>query len=229
VAKKLYGLTEKDRKAVAELLRRGGVGRTSSRPVPTRRRVRDGGGGATQTLGILIADVPATTVTYTASSPWSKIDPGEAADAIIPVRRDGTEFKARLNEAEDDQVKVRAINPIWPEIIKAGTTTDADKPVVVVGYETRWPVTVGEETSDVDAFVITNVIYPVTILKGLADGASSGSSNVTVDGLSVVWGRNPGVSSVSAANPESWTIANNAYVLVIQKPDGTWLIIDHGC
>lgn len=43
MARKIYGLTEKDRAAVREVIRRigGGVGRPSRRPTATRRRSRE--------------------------------------------------------------------------------------------------------------------------------------------------------------------------------------------
>lgn len=186
-----------------------------------------GSGGSTSaaTFGILIADVPACSVSYAAADPFSSIAPGEAANAVIPMVRDELAFSARLNDDEDEQIKLKAINPVWPTIIKAGTTTNADKPVVVTGYTT----TVGEGEGAEEVFIITNVIYPLTILKGLCQGAVSGSS-FTADNLVVWWGRDPGVSSISAiANPASLDGDDNAVCVIMQITDGTWVCLGIEC
>jgi hypothetical protein len=227
MAKKLYGLSESDRKKVNDLLNRP-PGRRSSRPVPTRRRDRTGAPAQRDIFGLLVADVPAISVNYNTGDPI--LTPGQTNAAVYPLYKDVDGDGLSLFAAGGASA-IRAINPLWPEIIKAGTTTDADKPVVVRGYvDNAWVIADGEEdTQTVTAFVLTNVIYPVTIMAGQAQGAVSGSGNVTLDNLSVLWGRNPGTSTISAANPEAWDGDDNAVAFAIQIPDGTWRLIYLAC
>jgi hypothetical protein len=118
------------------------------------------------------------------------------------------------------------VNPIWPEIIKAGTTDDEDKPVVVVGYLDKWAFGDGIVQT---VFVLKNVIYPITIVKGTTSSSVSGAGNITVGNLEVLWGRDPKSTTISVANPEGWEGPNPSVVIAMQIVDGTWLALYVTC
>lgn len=229
MAKQGFGLVIEDIRILREVIRwwrgRGG----SRRPVPTRRRTR-GGGGRSSIFGILIADLPGCTVEYLAASPWSSSTPGTVAEAVIPLSSGNGTFNARLNAAEDDQVKLYAVNPAWPFITKAGTTFGADKPVMVLGYE----VTLDVSGTPTPAFIVEQVIYPLTIIKGLTTAAVTGSA-FTIDGVSVLWGRDPredtgdAAETVSVANDFAWDADDNATCYAMEIVGGTFVAIQLAC
>lgn len=216
----------------------GGKG-YSQVPKARRRRFRANATDSPtgETFGILIADVDGITVTYSATR--SQVTPGFAESAVIPLvkatltgtgdTKGNALFKAELDD-DDAQVVLSAVNPIWPTTLFAGITDEEDTPVIVRGYiDPEWSRSDGEGgAEDTTVFVITNPIFPVTIIKGLTQGAVAGGS-ATVDNLVTLWGRDPGVSSLTAINPNSWDSDDNDYALVMQKSDGTYQLIDLDC
>jgi hypothetical protein len=183
--------------------------------------------------GLLIADVPPATPVYDATR--SYITHGFAENAVIPLEKvteggsdGGDQLQAEL-DGEDEQIVRDCVNPIWSTQIKAGTTTNADKPVIVRGFQDVWNIYTGGSVVERTVFVLSAIFYPVTIMKGLSQGAVTGSA-FTVDNLTLLWGREPGVSSIaSVANPDSWEADDNSYCLIMQLTDGTWQAIDLAC
>lgn len=134
-----------------------------------------------------------------------------------------------------------AINLIWPTDIPAGDWLnppqggspgdDALAPVIVVGYVDIWNVS-GESSQDVEkkpVFVIRNVIFPVTIIKGNVDYVT-GSFELPA-GYQVLWGKDPhppgaNKSIKDVINPFG---AGQGYALIMQTPSGQFQCIDLGC
>lgn len=192
-----------------------------------------GAAGSLQ-FGLLIADVPACTINYDAT--LSYIEHGYSEDAVIPLQRNllaGGDGGDQLQAVQSggSQVVLPAVNPIWTNIIKAGTTTDADKPVICQGRRETWSIFTDPAVEEVEVFVLANIFYPVTIMKCLTNGAvATSDTTFPVDNLELLWGRDPEISSIaSVANPDEWDADDNAYCLIMQKTDGTWQAIDLEC
>lgn len=171
--------------------------------------------------GLLVVDVPACSWTL------SECTHGFAGQAVIVFSKQRTD-----PDDEESPHKLKSdgrydvINPIYPTVIKAGETTDADKPVVAIGYLDDWVLGDGQ-TSEV--FVLKNVIYPITLIKGTSSGTVSGTGNITVDVSETLWGRPPEEDQISVANPEGWDGPNASTVIAMQKVDGTWLALYVQC
>lgn len=189
------------------------------------------GAGPAQ-YGLLIADVPEATATYDATR--SYIEHGYAADAVIPLGLvkegggdGGDQFKAEMDG--ESQKILPVVNPIWSTEIKAGTTTDADKPVIVRGYQDDWNIYAESSVTEERVFVLSQIYYPITIMKAVTTMTVTGSA-FSVGTMTLLWGRDPGVSTIaSVANPDGWEGDNGAYCLIMQLTDGTWQAIDLAC
>lgn len=170
---------------------------------------------------LLVADIPKCTWSLT------ECDHGYASAAAKLFTK---QLDAGVHKLKFEGTTYPVINPIWPEIIKAGTTTDADKPVVAIGYLDKWNL--GDDTVE-EVFVLKNVIYPISIIKGTSTGVVSGTGPITIGTISLLWGRDPRVDSlpttISVANPEGWEGPSSSIVYAMQVVDGTWLALYVTC
>jgi hypothetical protein len=166
--------------------------------------------------GLLVADIPACSWTL------DECTHGYAATAVRVFEKETVDDLHKLTYHSTYPV----INPLWPEIIKAGTTTNADKPVVARGYLDVWKF--GDDQEET-VFVLTQLIYPISIVRGTTSTSVSGTGSITVGSLQVLWGRDPEVSTISVANPEGWDGPNPSVVYALQVTDGTWLALYITC
>lgn len=194
-----------------------------------RVRVWMPGASAPQTsgYGLLIKDVPAALIML--SSTAKGIQPGYADAAVIPLEWQMQSVQDSLLAVEGDDsaaLKLPALNPIWTEIIKASETVRGA--VIVTGSrETRNVYETGNPSKK-EVWIIDNVIYPVTIIKGVTQQTVSGGDFMMTVG-EVLWGRRPEETQIMAKNPDNWTGNNGAYALAMRRTDGLWQAIDLAC
>lgn len=195
-------------------------------------------------FGLLILDVPGAEYTYSAIR--SYCTHGSVDEGVIPFVKTvdaygASQFQAELlneDSSEEEQKKMFVVNPWWPEVIKAGTTFNEGKPVVVRGYvDPEWKTDLGGTSTidTIEAFIITNVCYPLTIIQGLTTSAVTiGSPDFEIDNISLLWGReprdNPGSPSetIEVTN-RALASDNNAGCIAMQVVDGSWLVLDLEC
>lgn len=180
-------------------------------------------------FGMLITDIPKATWVYDGLD--SYCEHGYADQAVIVCD------KKRMDSDDEDSPhqfqaveRYPVINAFWPEIIKAGTTNNEEKPVIARGYLTEWNL--GDEITQT-VYVITNLVYPLTIISGTSASAVTGSGNIEVSSINLLWGRNPQVdgspSTISVANTEGWEGPAGAKVWAMQIKDGTWMALYVTC
>lgn len=146
-----FYLTERDVATLRELLRTGRAGRTSRRPVPTRRRPQGAGARNCMSVGLVTATVAAASMTDTT------ITPGITASAVKLMTWDNP-----ADSLSVDGAALAAVNLSKSEL-RASTT----HPLAVVGY--RQTVRTGGE--DVEGFVVGG-LYDLRMLPGFDEAAT---------------------------------------------------------
>lgn len=180
-------------------------------------------------FALLIADIPKANYIFDDLDSYCEHGYADQAAIVFEKQREdpGNDESPHQLQAV---AKYPVVNCFWPEIIKAGTTNNEDKPVIARGYLTEWDF--GDDITQT-VFVITNLVYPLTIISGTSVAAVTGSGDITVTSINLLWGRNPIVdgspASIASANPEGWEGPAGALVYAMQIVDGTWLTLYLTC
>lgn len=238
MAEHRYTLSKQDRRLMQEAIRVTRAGKTSQRPVPTRRRNRGGGGSGSRFANLAILyDVlePMTlSVSLTAlDSSAVGMVPGTHATpttpCIIPLvfDKESSRYKAKVWGANSEgtegaPMKIPGENHCWETCIVGGdgleigsTGVYNEAPLLVDG--TPYKKTV--EGEQVTYYAVTDVITPAVMFIATADDPVTGSDFDATATLGI-HGKVP-QGSKEIENVLAWDIDEGGSVIVVRGLDHT--------
>jgi len=236
MAEQRYTLSKQDRRLMQEAIRVTRAGKTSQRPVPTRRRNRGGGGSGSRFANLAILyDVlePMTlSVSLTATdSSAVTITPGlhatETTRCVMPLvfDRETSQYKAKVwgpdsEGTAGEPMKVPGENHCWETCIVGGdgleigsTGVYNEAPLLVDG--TTYKRVVDEES--MTFYAVTDVITPAVMFIATADAAVSGA-DFDATGTLGIHGKLP-QGSKEIENALAWDIDEGGSVIVVRGLD----------
>lgn len=236
MAEQRYVLNTRDRRLMQEAIRITQAGKTSQRPVPTRRRNRGGGGSGSRfaNLAILYDVLEPMTLSVDLTADDSSavtITPGlhltETTRCIMPLvfDRETSQYKAKVwgpdsEGTAGEPMKVPGENHCWETCIVGGdgleigsTSVYNEAPLLVDG--TTYKRVVDDES--MTFFAVTDVITPAVMFIAEADAAVTGGDFDAVATVGI-HGKSP-LGFKYIKNELGWDIDSGGSVIVVRGVD----------
>jgi hypothetical protein len=230
-------LTDADVRKLRDMARRVGGGNGSQRPVPKRRRHPFGATSSSPASIALCyknigpaAFAPPTETEPAAITPSAVI---EQAVRIFDFEKLAVDDRTAQDKLLGSETFYDAINVCFEkQVIADDGGPNKRGPVRVEGFLREYAEleSPGGNLLRETVFVITDILYPVSIIKGRTTTAVAAGQSFAITDIELRWGRHPGLTTVSVQNPApNWSSPPNGYCLAMQQHNGTWIAIDLEC